>query len=160
MAHELRTPYPLVNLRLMRNRAVLTANTTGLFAGLGMYMLLPLVTRYVQAPTSTGYGFGVSVVVAGLVLLPFSVASVSASRLLPIGGPACSAGGMVLPLGALFLVASMLIFLFARTELWESFLVHGGRRARHRADLRGDPRVDRAVGAGAAKRAAPSASIR
>ena len=68
----------------MRNRTVLTANVTGLFAGLGMYMLLPLVTRYVQAPTSTGYGFGASIVVAGLVLLPFSVASVSASRLLPI----------------------------------------------------------------------------
>jgi predicted MFS family arabinose efflux permease len=124
VAHELRTSYPLVNLRLMRNRTVLTANTTGLFAGLGMYMLLPLVTRYVQAPTSTGYGFGVSVVVAGLVLLPFSVASVSASRLLPTVARVLGRR-MVLPLGALFLVASMLIFLFARTELWESFLVLG-----------------------------------
>ena len=122
--HELRTSYPLVNLNLMRNRAVLTANTTGLFAGLGMYMLLPLVTRYVQAPASTGYGFGVSVVVAGLVLLPFSIASVSASRLLPMVARRLGRR-MVLPLGSLFLAASMVIFLFARSELWESFLVMG-----------------------------------
>lgn len=122
--HELRTSYPLVNLRLMRNRAVLTATTTGLFAGLGMYMLLPLVTRYVQAPTSTGYGFGVSVVVAGLVLLPFSIASVSASRLLPVVARRLGRH-TVLPLGALFLAGSMVIFLFARSELWESFLVLG-----------------------------------
>ena len=122
--HELRTSFPLVNLRLMRNRAVLTANTTGLFAGLGMYMLLPMVTRYVQAPTSTGYGFGVSVVVAGLVLLPFSIASVSASRLLPMVARRLGRR-MVLPLGALFLATSMVIFLFARSELWESFLIMG-----------------------------------
>ena len=122
--HELRTTFPLVNLRLMRNRAVLTANTTGLFAGLGMYMLLPLVTRYVQAPAATGYGFGVSVVVAGLVLLPFSIASVSASRLLPTVAQRLGRR-MVLPLGSLFLAASMVIFLFARTELWESFLIMG-----------------------------------
>ena len=108
----------------MRNRTLLTANATGLFAGLGMYMLLPLVTRYVQAPTSTGYGFGASVVTAGLVLLPFSVASVSASRLLPLVARLLGRR-LVLPLGALFLVTSMLIFLLARTELWESFLVMG-----------------------------------
>ena len=122
--HELRTAFPLVNLRLMNNRAVLTANATGLFAGLGMYMLLPLVTRYVQAPTSTGYGFGASVLLAGLVLLPFSMASVAASRLLPV---LASRFGrhLVLPLGSLALVASMLIFLFARSELWQAFLIMG-----------------------------------
>jgi predicted MFS family arabinose efflux permease len=122
--HQLRTSSPLVNLRLMRNRTVLTANVTGLFAGLGMYMLLPLVTRYVQAPTSTGYGFGASIVVAGLVLLPFSVASVAASRLLPVVSRRLGSR-LVLPLGALFLVGSLSIFLFARAELWEAFLVLG-----------------------------------
>jgi predicted MFS family arabinose efflux permease len=121
---ELRTSFPLVNLRMMRHRAVLTANATGLFAGLGMYMLLPLVTRYVQAPSATGYGFGVSVVVAGLVLLPFSIASVSASRLLPLVAR-WMGHRMVLPLGSLFLATSMVIFLLARSELWESFLVLG-----------------------------------
>ncbi len=122
--HQLRTEYPLVNLRLMGNRAVLTANVTGLCAGLGMYMLLPLVTRFIQSPTSTGYGFGTSVVVAGLVLLPFSITSVTASRLLPLVSRTFGRY-LVFPLGSLLLVASMLIFLFARDHLWESFLVMG-----------------------------------
>jgi len=121
---QLRASSPLVNLRLMRNRTVLTANVTGLFAGLGMYMLLPLVTRYVQAPTSTGYGFGATIVVAGLVLLPFSLASVAASRFLPIVSRRLGTR-LVLPVGALFLVGSLSIFLFARTALWEAFLVLG-----------------------------------
>jgi len=81
---ELRTVHPLVDLRLLRSRAVLTADVTGLFAGVGMYLLLSLVTRFVQTPTSYGYGFGASVVVGGLVLLPFSVASVLASRVVPM----------------------------------------------------------------------------
>jgi predicted MFS family arabinose efflux permease len=122
--YELHASLPLVNLRLMRNDVLLTANITGLCAGVGTYMLLSLVTRYVQAPTSTGYGFGASVVTAGLVLLPFSVASVSASRLLPLVARPLG-GRLVLPLGALFMAASMLIFLTARSALWGSFLVMG-----------------------------------
>jgi predicted MFS family arabinose efflux permease len=122
--HELRTSFPLVNLRLMSNRSVLTANATSLLAGLGMYMLLPMVTRYVQVPTSTGYGFGTSVVVAGLVLLPFSVASVLASRLMPVIARRLSRF-LVLPLGSLALVGSMLIFLFDRAHLADAFLIMG-----------------------------------
>jgi MFS family permease len=38
--HELHTHLPIVELRLMRNRTVLTANVTGVMAGVGMYMLL------------------------------------------------------------------------------------------------------------------------
>ena len=122
--HELRTSYPFVNLRLMRNRSVLTANATGLLAGLGMYMLLPMVTRYVQAPTSTGYGFGTSMVVAGLVLLPFSVASVLASRLMPVIARRLGRF-LVLPLGSLALVGAMVIFLFDRAHLADAFLIMG-----------------------------------
>ena len=36
---ELQTDAPLVDLRLRRSRAVLTADVTGLFAGVGMYLL-------------------------------------------------------------------------------------------------------------------------
>ncbi len=120
--HELRSSFPLVDLRLMRHRAVLTTNTTGLLAGIGTFLLLPMVTRYVQAPTSTGYGLGASVVVAGLVLVPFSITSVVASRLLPLVARRLGSR-MVLPLGTLFLAASMVVFLLARSELWEAFLV-------------------------------------
>jgi MFS family permease len=124
LRHELRVAHPLVDLRLARNRAVLTADVTGLMAGIGMYVLMSMVIRFVQTPTSTGYGFGASVVVAALVLLPFSLMSVVASRLVPLVGRRFGQRA-VLPLGcAIFLVAE-LQFLVARGHLWESFLALG-----------------------------------
>ena len=77
---ELRSTSPLIDLRLVGDRSVLTADLTILCGGVGMYLLLSLVARFVQTPTTTGYGFDSSVVVAGLVLVPFSVASFVASR--------------------------------------------------------------------------------
>jgi MFS family permease len=43
--HELRTAHPLVDLRMVRNRMVLTAHATGAFGGIGMYLLMSLVIR-------------------------------------------------------------------------------------------------------------------
>ncbi|WP_371483842.1 MFS transporter [Kitasatospora sp. NBC_00315] len=119
--HQLRTAHPLVDLRLVRNRVVLSTNVTGLIAGVGMYLLMAMVTRFVQTPSSTGYGFGASVVVTGLVLLPFSVASVAASRVVPVLARRTSSAA-VLPVGCAISMVSMLIFLFARGSLWELFL--------------------------------------
>ena len=119
---ELHTPHPLVDLRLLRNRSVLTADVTGLIAGVGMYLLMSVVILFVQTPTSTGYGLGASVVVGALVLVPFSAASVSASRLSPMisrrFGP-----NMVIPIGSMAFVLAMVMFLFLRTSLWEIFIV-------------------------------------
>ncbi|WP_329498778.1 MFS transporter [Kitasatospora herbaricolor] len=122
--HELRTQHPLVALRLLRNRAVLAADVTGLVAGVGMYFLMSLVIRYVQTPVSAGYGLGRSVVVAALTLLPFSVASVGASRVAPLIGRRFGARA-VMPAGALAFVVAMLVFCFARSGLWEIFLLMG-----------------------------------
>jgi len=115
---ELRTVHPLVDLRLLRSRAVLTADVTGLFAGVGMYLLLSLVTRFVQTPTSYGYGFGASVVVGGLVLLPFSVASVLASRVVPMIARRFGVD-RVLPVGCAVFLVAMGVFLVARNNIWE-----------------------------------------
>ncbi|MDX6254644.1 MAG: hypothetical protein QOJ11_978 [Frankiales bacterium] len=120
--HELRSPAPLVNLRLMRHRTVLTANVTGLLAGVGMYMLLSMIVRYVQTPKSTGYGLGASVVVAGLALLPMSVASFGTSKLVVWLSRWFSAERL-LPLGVLSFVAGLIVFATSRNRLWEIFLV-------------------------------------
>ena len=121
---ELRCPHPLVDLRLARTRAVLLADVTSLFAGTGMYVLLSLVIRFVQTPTSAGYGFGASVVVAGLVLLPFSAMSVVASRVTPVLARRVSPNA-VLPLGCLVFIAADVLFVLARGHLWEVFVVMG-----------------------------------
>src|SRR5690606_201696 len=68
--HQLRSPAPLVELRLLRRPAVLTGDACALVLGVAMYMFLSLVTEHVQTPPSAGYGFGASVFVAGLTLLP------------------------------------------------------------------------------------------
>lgn len=122
--HELRTAHPLVDLRTLRNRSVLTANVAGLIAGVAMYMLMSMVTRFVQTPSATGYGFGTSVLVTGLVLLPFSAASVASSKLVPLLTRRTSTA-MVLPIGCTISLLSMVMFLFARGSLWELFVIMG-----------------------------------
>ncbi|MFD8782803.1 MFS transporter [Kitasatospora sp. NPDC059599] len=120
--HELRTAHPLVDLRSLRNRVVLTADVAGLVAGVGMYLLMSLLTRFVQTPSSAGYGFGATVTVAGLVLLPFSVTSVLSSKVVPVLARRTSPA-LVLPIGCGLSLLSMLFFLTAHDRLWEAFAV-------------------------------------
>lgn len=82
---ELRTPLPLVNLRLLAQPAVLRANAAMLVAGIGMYLLFSLLTRYLQTPATAGYGFGLSGVLAGAALIPFSVLGFVAGKVAPVG---------------------------------------------------------------------------
>jgi predicted MFS family arabinose efflux permease len=124
VVYELRTPHPLIDLRLIRNRMVLTADATGLLAGVGVYLLMSLVIRYVQTPTSAGYGLGADVVIAGLVLLPFSLMSVSASRIAPLIARRTSAD-RVLPIGCGVFVLATLLFVFARGSLWQVCVIMG-----------------------------------
>jgi MFS family permease len=122
--HELRTTAPLVDLRLMKNRTVLTANVTGVIAGVGMYMLMSMTIRYVQTPKSLPYGLGASVVVGGFVLLPLSVFSFVASKVATYLGRRL-APIRILPLGVLAFSLSLVIFILARSQLWEIFVVMG-----------------------------------
>ena len=57
---ELRVPQPLVDIAMMRKRAVLTTNLAGLLVGFGMFGSFILIPQLVQTPESTGYGFGAS----------------------------------------------------------------------------------------------------
>jgi predicted MFS family arabinose efflux permease len=115
---ELRADRPLVALRLLAERPVLTASATALLAGTGIYLLTSTVTRYIQTPAATGYGLGGSVLTAGLVLLPFSAAgylvSRSMRRLLTT-----LTHETVLLLSAAVLAGTLLMFTLARASLWE-----------------------------------------
>jgi predicted MFS family arabinose efflux permease len=121
---ELRSTHPLVDIRLMRKVGVVTANVTGALTGVGMYLMMSTVTRLVQTPSSTGYGLGGSVAIAGLMLTPFSVGSVLASSvtraMLRRMSPAA-----VLPIAAVLLAASDVLFVLARSEVWEIVVVMG-----------------------------------
>lgn len=107
---------PLVDLRLLRHRAVAGANAAMLVAGVGMYLLLTCITRYVQTPTSAGYGFGLSTFAAGLFLVPFSALGFVAGRVSPRLRTRMSAP--VLLSGATAVVlAAFLVFATVRADL-------------------------------------------
>ena len=80
---ERRSSAPLVDLTLFAQGGVLRANAAMLTAGIGMYLMFSLLTRYVQTPASAGYGFGLSGLLAGATLIPFSVLGFVAGRLTP-----------------------------------------------------------------------------
>ena len=70
---ELRIRDPLVDLVALRRRPLVLTNIASLLFGFALFASLIGTTSYVQAPEASGYGFGSSMVVGGLVLLPSGV---------------------------------------------------------------------------------------
>jgi EmrB/QacA subfamily drug resistance transporter len=70
VAVEVRSDEPLIDMTMMRIRGVWTTNLVAFLLGAGMYASFLVFPQFAQLPKSTGFGFGASVVVAGLYLLP------------------------------------------------------------------------------------------
>ena len=115
---------PLVDLRQLRHRAVLTANLAAIVLGIAMYMFLTLVTEFVQEPVSGGYGFGSSTLVAGLCLVPFSVLSLVASRTMAPMMRRFQANAVLVG-GSLIIAAAGVFFALRHGALWEAFATMG-----------------------------------
>jgi MFS family permease len=73
VALETRAEVPLIDMTMMRIRGVWTTNLTAFLLGAGMYSSFIVFPQFAQLPKSTGFGFGASVVVSGLYLLPSTV---------------------------------------------------------------------------------------
>jgi len=73
---EVRSEEPLIDMGMMRIRAVWTTNLTAFLLGAGMYASFIIFPQFAQLPTSTGFGFGASVVESGLYLLPSTLGMV------------------------------------------------------------------------------------
>ncbi len=73
VALEARSSQPLVDMKMMRIRGVWTTNAAAFLLGAGMYASFIVLPQFAQLPTSTGFGFGASVVVSGLYLLPTTI---------------------------------------------------------------------------------------
>ena len=119
---EWRTRWPLVDLRLARGRVAATAHAAALLVGLSNYLLIASIPILAQAPTAGGAGFGTSIVVAGLILLPFSLAGVVGGRVARAVADR-SGARLVLPVAALVQAGAFVLFLVTRTQLWELFVV-------------------------------------
>src|ERR1700733_9339960 len=118
---ELRVPEPLIDLRQVRNRSVLTADVSGFLISIAMYLLVPIIVEFVQIPRSAGYGFAASVVVSGLVLIPLSVGSFAASRFLT-GYERRFGPRTMIPLGSVVFAAGAMFFALEHSALWEAFV--------------------------------------
>jgi MFS family permease len=70
---EVRSQTPLIDMAMMRIRGVWTTNLAAFLLGAGMYASFIVFPQFAQLPTSTGFGFGASVVVSGLYLLPSTI---------------------------------------------------------------------------------------
>jgi EmrB/QacA subfamily drug resistance transporter len=70
IAVELRSRNPLIDMAMMAVRGVWTANLAAFLVGAGLYACFLLLPQFAQLPRSTGFGYGASVVAAGLYLLP------------------------------------------------------------------------------------------
>ncbi|HEU0163648.1 MAG TPA: MFS transporter [Thermomicrobiales bacterium] len=114
----LRTTHPLVDLRLMTNRSVLTADLVSLLMGVSLYAMSALINRYVQTPKGAGYGFHAGLIATGLMLAPLSIGSLLSTRtsrfLTGRFGPA-----QVLPIGSIIVGLDMLFIALERTSRWE-----------------------------------------
>ncbi|MFB7220771.1 MFS transporter [Streptomyces sp. NPDC056227] len=70
---ELRSPAPLVDLRTSARREVLLTNLASVMVGVAFYAVSLVLPQLLQLPTSTGYGLGQSMVVAGLCVAPLGL---------------------------------------------------------------------------------------
>ncbi|MCK0089844.1 MFS transporter [Rhodococcus sp. HNM0563] len=115
--YELRLPRPLVDLRISGRRPVLMTNLASIALGFAMYSNVLAFPQLLMAPSETGYGFGQSMVMAGLVLAPsglvmMALSPVSAGITRRFGARATLACGAA-TVGLGYLVAYLLY-----TEVW------------------------------------------
>lgn len=71
---QLRTPSPLVDLRVAARAPVMLVNLVSIFAGFAMFTNMLVTTQYLQMPEGTGYGLGLSVLETGLWMVPNAAA--------------------------------------------------------------------------------------
>ena len=121
---ELRAASPLIDMKMMRIPAVWTANLVALLLGVGMYAMYAFLPQFVQTPTSAGYGFGASITLSGLMLLPSAVTMFAVG--LYIGTLTRRLGAKILVVTGCFIgFVSMAIIAFAHTQSWEIYLATG-----------------------------------
>jgi EmrB/QacA subfamily drug resistance transporter len=117
---ELRSTEPLVDMSMMRIPGVWTTNVVAFLVGVGMYSSFILFPMFVQEPVSTGYGFGASVLMAGVFLIPSTVTQVLVGQFI---GRIERRVGSKPPLlaGAAITGAAFLLLVVARSQRWEVY---------------------------------------
>lgn len=114
--YELRVGQPLVDLRTSGRRPVLLTNIASVLLGFAMFANLLLTTQELQIPTATGYGFGLPVITAGLLMVPSGLAMVAFA---PVSGALINrfGGRITLITGGLVMAVAYIARLFLSSSL-------------------------------------------
>jgi MFS family permease len=117
----LRSPTPLVDLRMAARPGIAAPNLVAFVAGLGMYCLLTLSVVLVRAD-EPGFGLGLPVLAAGLMLVPYSLMSVLGNRLAQVVRTRLGQT-LLLPAGCLMFLLSTVLLAVVHEHLWQLLLV-------------------------------------
>jgi MFS family permease len=115
--YELRVSQPMVDLRTSARRPVLLTNIASILVGFSMYANMLSTTQQLQLPNVGGYGFGLSVVVAGLCMVPSGLAMVA---LAPVSAMITKKYGakITLIVGSAVLAGAYVARVFLTGEVW------------------------------------------
>ena len=115
---ERRTRSPLVDIAANAKPALLRTNVASVCVGFAMFASFIGTAAYVQAPRATGYGFGTSIVVSGLCMLPSGLAQLALS---PVSAVISRRFGPKITLctGAIVVAAGFASRIVLTAHLWE-----------------------------------------
>lgn len=118
---ERRLASPVIDVAVNARPALLLTNIASVCVGFALFATLIGTSDFVEAPSAAGYGFGSSIVVGGLTLLPSGlgmlVLSLFSARISARFGPK-----RALALGAVIIGIGFMLRIFLVTELWEVVL--------------------------------------
>ncbi len=120
MKFEAKQRDPLVDMAMMRDRAIATTNATGFLIGFGMFGSFILIPQFVQMPPAAGFGFDATVTEAGLFMLPSAGIMLFAG---PLAGWLGGRFGSRLPLliGTAVASGSFVFLTLAHDERWSIY---------------------------------------
>ena len=112
---------PLVDLTVNARPTLLLTNAASVCVGFALFASLIGTASYVEAPVASGYGFGASIVIGGLCLLPSGLAMLALS---PVSAMVTRRFGpkVTLCIGALGVSAGFVIRIVLAGHLWEIVL--------------------------------------
>lgn len=120
---ELRIPEPLLDLRVAARRPVLLTNIASIALGFGLFASNVIYPQMLELPIATGVGFGLSLLVASLIIMPSGLVMMVLS---PIAGRMSHTVGprALLLAGCGFVVAAYAFTLIFSTEVWHILIAN------------------------------------
>jgi predicted MFS family arabinose efflux permease len=115
---QLRVRDPLVDMQALRRKPIVVTNLTSILFGFALFASFIGTASYVEAPSESGYGFGSSLLVGGLAMLPSGLAML---LLAPVAARLISLRGapQTLALGALVVAFGWLLRIVWHGSLFE-----------------------------------------